>query len=144
LIARHDVNRDDLVDVVNGWETLLSDFPMSKEALADYARLRGGGLFRAAAALAGVSRDDSITGAGALWALADLARHVSDRETALRAESLARIKGEAARHLPRALRTFGILTRYAERDLAQLPEERPSNGSPRRMVQALGYVAFRR
>jgi phytoene synthase len=144
LIDGHDVIQGDLVAVVNGWETLLADFPLSTQHLEEHGRLRGGGVFRAAASIAGLESTAHVTEAGSIWALADLARHVSDMETALRAEHCARILGEHARHLPRKLSTFAILARFAERDLTRMPEHRTASGSPFRMLHALGFVAFRR
>ena len=143
-IWRHGVKQGALVDLVNGWETLLSDWPLSAELLLDYAQLRGGGLFAAAAVVAGTAPDADCLAAGRLWALVDFANHCSDQTTAMRAHELARAIGAKARHLPKSMRPFAILTRFAERDIVSDTSNRNLTGSPYRMIQALGFVCCRR
>ena len=143
-IRRHGVKRRALVDLVNGWETLLDDWPLSAELLLDYARLRGGGLFSSAADVAGIVPDYDCLAAGGLWALADFAKHCSDQSTESRAREIARAIGAKARQLPKALRPFAILTRFAERDIAAVSGNGNSPGSPTKMIQALGFVCWRR
>ena len=143
-IRRHGVKRGALVDLVNGWETLLGDWPLSSELLLDNAQLRGGGLFAAAADVAGIAPDADCLAAGRLWALTDFANHCSDQATARRARELARAIGAKARQLPKSMRPFAILTRFAERDIAAAKSNRKLPGSPYRMIQALGFVCWRR
>ena len=140
----HGVKQGALVDLVNGWETLLGDWPLSAELLLDYADLRGGGLFAAAAVVAGIAPDADCLAAGRLWALADFANHCSDQTTASLARELARAIGAKARHLPKSMRPFAILTRFAERDIVSDTSNRNLTGSPYRMIQALGFVCCRR
>ena len=143
-IRRHGVKQGALVDLVNGWETLLGDWPLSAELLLDYADLRGGELFSAAADVVGIAPDADYLAAGRLWALADFANHCSDQATAREARELAQAIGAKARHLPKSMRPFAILTRFAERDIVSAKSNRNLTGSPRRMIQALGFVCWRR
>lgn len=143
-IRRHGVKLGALADLVNGWETLLGDWPLKEAALQDYARLRGGGLFAAAADVVGISPDADCLAAGQLWALVDFAGHCSDEATAANAIHLARAIGPKAAQLAKPIRPFAILARFAERDLAALPQKRNWPGSPRRLIQALGFACWRR
>lgn len=81
---RFDEARAGLVALIDGWEELiLSDEGASRAMLEAYAKGRGGGLF---AAMAPEHAQEAIA-AGEVWALWDLAGHLSDN--ALAAEALA-------------------------------------------------------
>ena len=61
-----------------GWAVLASPEPLAPDELDDYARARGGLLFRYTARLLG-GGEDGLEPAGEAWALVDLARHCADR-----------------------------------------------------------------
>lgn len=143
LADRYDVSADTLKMIIEGWAVLLDDLPYSEAQLENYARLRGGGLFAVAARIADGHADER---AGMGWAMADFARHCSHPETADRAMALARtyLRDNVAATLPKPLRPFAILTRFAQADsLRPLDQQRPA-GSPYRIIQAIGFTLFKR
>ncbi len=140
-IGRHDVIRHHLAEMVNGWETLLEEGPLPESSLDSYARGRGESLFAAAAGCAGIAADASVRACGVIWALADLAGRFTDRETAERARARA---GKSLPRLDKKLRPFSLLAGLAADDARREPEKRIAPGSPRRLLQALGIVYFRR
>jgi 15-cis-phytoene synthase len=140
-IARHDVIRGHLEAMVNGWEILLEEWPLSEITLDAYARERGESLFLAAAECAGIAPDAAIRACGARWALADLACRCSDAVTAERARAGA---NKPLPRLDKALRPFSLLAGFARNDLSRDPLRRIPPGSPRRLLQAIGIVYFRR
>ncbi len=66
-----------LLNLLEGWEFLLDDFPWDDRQFDQYAVKRGEGLFSFALGGDGVLTEDQKTGAQA-WALWDFARHCSD------------------------------------------------------------------
>ncbi|WP_414902939.1 squalene/phytoene synthase family protein [Sphingomonas flavalba] len=130
-----------LTPLIDGWEALLDPLPLKPDALDDYARGRGGGQFRAAAALIGVDPPDGIDAAGQLWALVDLAFHISDPVTAERAITAARVVStQVPRRWPSALRALGLLTVLARRDAGAGLAHRPRPGAPRRVIRGLWHA----
>jgi len=73
-----------LARMSEGWEILLDDERSDDASIAEFARLRGGGLFASAGCLLGAT-SDMLEQAGTIWALADLATNVS--RDALRAQA---------------------------------------------------------
>lgn len=140
LIGTHPGARAALGALVDGWEALLADSDPSGDRLLDFARARGGRLFRIACIVSGTEAEDAAERAGALWALVDFARHCSDRDLAVHALALAGEFGGAPRELPRALRPFAILAHFAEKDAARGIERPIPSGSPRRIAQAWKFV----
>lgn len=140
LIETHSIARGDLVALVDGWEILLGNSDLSREGLCAFAMARGGGIFRLAAHISGVSPNDEMVRAGMLWALSDFARHCSDRQLADRTFILARDYLGTAPLLPRALRPFALLAHFAERDAICGLDRLPPAGSPRRIVQAWKFM----
>ncbi len=95
--------RPGLVAMVDGWEELiLGGEGSSRDMLTGYARGRGAGLF---AALAPACAEESVA-AGQVWALWDLAGHVSDAGLAEEALNLGRDIAQATitAALPRMLK----------------------------------------
>jgi phytoene synthase len=124
-----------LVPLIDGWEILLDEFPISADTIADYAEARGATLFKAAAMLLGGAHGLPVAVAGRLWALADLAFHVTDRETADTALAEARaIVDELPRRWPPPLRAIGALAVLARSDVTRGGR---AAGSPRRVGRAL-------
>jgi 15-cis-phytoene synthase len=143
LIRSHDVSVAALIRVIDGWAVLLDDPPYDDATLLDYARLRGAGLFAVAAQLAGNAINDQ---AGIGWALTDFARHCSHSETAKRAMALARdaLPDNVAGTLPKPMRSFAILTRFAQADCQHPLDQQRVAGSPYRIIQAIGFTLFTR
>lgn len=140
LIRAHPEARNGLARLVDGWEALLADPGPSDNRLLDFAKARGGGLFRVACIISGAAAGEAADRAGTIWALADFARHCRDRDLAVRALALALTFGGAPGKLPRKLRPFAILAHFAERDAAHGLERLTPAGSPRRIVQAWKFV----
>jgi phytoene synthase len=82
--------QDGLLAMIDGWEALLDPAP-EDAALRLFGEGRGGGLFRALAGGSGGRGDvpDWLNAAGTVWALWDLAGHVSQAGTAERAMRIA-------------------------------------------------------
>jgi len=118
----------ELLPLIDGWEVLLDELPLRDEALAQFAELRGGTLYRAAGRLFG-REDRAIEEAGRLWALTDLAFRISDRDTAERALAMA---PKARGRLPGPL---ALLTALARRDRRAGLTRPRRQGSPRRVLR---------
>jgi phytoene synthase len=122
-----------LAAMVEGWEILLSPEPLTDVELDLYAQARGGLLFRHSARLLG---GEAPAGAGARWALVDLARHSAnqaDRESALAAARALPPPGRWAADL----RPLGMLDALAARDAAPERARWEAQGSPARMLRML-------
>lgn len=140
MIRDQSIAREGLAALVDAWEILLENSDLSGKGLLEFAMARGGGLFRLASSIAGVVADENTDRAGMLWALADFARHCTDRQLADQALVLAQEYRGTARLLPRALRPFAILAHFAEKDAACGFDRLPPTGSPRRIAQAWKFV----
>lgn len=138
LVRQGTLDPSALLPLVEGWEELLEPLPLPDEALAAFARRRGGGLFAAAAqVIAPIAEADVKAGEG--WALTDLAFRLSDRDTAERALALAREKLAAPRPWPRRLRALGILATLAAGDARAGLDAPRRPSSPRRVARALWH-----
>ncbi|MGN6376722.1 MAG: squalene/phytoene synthase family protein [Sphingomonas sp.] len=124
-----------LAAIVEGWEALLEE-PLTAAAVAQHAG-RGRALFAAIGGAIGAA-NDPLDDAGAGWALADLARHLSDPALAQRAgEEARRLLGAAlGRRWSRRGRMLGALAHLARADLAR-PDVPP--GAPRRVLRLLRH-----
>lgn len=103
--------------LVDGWEALLAEPPLSRDAAFAFAEGRGA----INAALARKSGTDPHTAAraGRTWALAELASRSSregEREFVL---GLARENDEATLALPRSMRPLAVLLGLARRSMAR-------------------------
>lgn len=127
LAEERAIELDPLLPLIDGWEVLLDALPLVPEALAQFAELRGGTLFKSVADVLGVAHGP-IEPAGRLWALTDLAHRISDRETALRALALAQ---SVSGRLPRPLAVLTALARW-DRSNAERRQ-----GSPARVTRAI-------
>lgn len=111
--------RPGLARMLDGWEALL-ETPLGDEALLLFAEARGGGLF---SALADSADDDGAwAAAGGLWALWDLAAHLSPGDpAAARAMTLARrwLGSVDAMRWTRADKPLRIATLLARADVAR-------------------------
>lgn len=116
----------EMADMEEGWEVLLPADAVGPEERAVHAAARGEGLFRLTARLLGGVAPE---GAGAAWALVDLARG-GDRA------ALAEAVPVRARW-PRGVRPLGLLSALALRDIAAGAAER--QGSPARLLAILRH-----
>lgn len=123
-----------LAAMIEGWEALLDPDPLTDDRLDAFARGRGGTLFVLAGVVLGAGPRDPLAGAGAGWALGDLAQHVRDPATAARARvKSAGLLGHAlALRWSRAARALGALAHGARMDLAQAPSP---HGAPGRVAR---------
>ncbi|MFA6115005.1 MAG: squalene/phytoene synthase family protein [Sphingomonas sp.] len=124
--------------MIEGWEELLEP-ELNDDAVARHAARRGGKLFEMAGLLLGATQTDPLTAAGEGWALADLARHLSDR--ALAARVLARAAAPIARatrvRWSRAARPLGALAHIARLNLAVPLDQPVPAGAPGRVARLL-------
>lgn len=116
-----------LLPLIDGWEVLLDELPLTPDALERFAELRGATLFRGAANLLG-GKEQAVAEAGRLWALVDLAHRISDQDTRKRALTLA---PRASGRLPRPL---AVLRALARRDRSGRARRQ---GSPGRVSRAI-------
>nr|WP_299910741.1 squalene/phytoene synthase family protein [Sphingomonas bacterium] len=127
-----------LAGMIDGWEELLEP-EIDGEAIGRHAAGRGGTLFEIAGEVLGAAPTDPLTFAGTGWALADLARHLSDspaaeRALALAASPLARATGA---RWSRAARPLGALAHIARMNL-RVPADQPLPiGAPGRVARLL-------
>ncbi len=104
--------------LVDGWEALLAEGPLSDGAIADFVEGRAVSWSIAARTLG--QEDDRtlewVRDAGALWAVADLADHVAGVEDRQRVWDYSHHQQRfGPPKLPRGLRPFAILARLAHR-----------------------------
>lgn len=101
-----------LAEIAEGWMALLAEDFATAAVLDEYAALRGGGLFSAAARAFGGVADDQVVEAGKLWALADLAGHVSGLEVVntVRIPMVLALKAAFVRRWSRCFRPIGTLS----------------------------------
>ncbi|MGS1017768.1 hypothetical protein [Allosphingosinicella humi] len=125
----------DLAEMEAPWSVLLDEHALESEQLEAYAA-RGRLLFRLSARLMSPTADFPTEEAGALWALADLARH-SGEPDATAAREAAR-GHRIDRRWPSALRPLGMLACLAARDAARDGAPEPQ-GSPARMLRMLRH-----
>lgn len=125
-----------LATMIDGWEELLDDLT-GDEAMTRFAERRGGGLFDIAGTILAARPSDPLLAAGKGWALADLARHLRNREMAEKALSMARTAlGEANRaRWSRPARTLGALAHLALRDASIPLDQAIPVGSPGRVLR---------
>lgn len=131
------VTGQSLAAMTDGWEALLVPDPLSDADLLAYAGGRGG-LFVLAGTLLG-AQAAPLAAAGQGWALVDLAAHVRDPETALRARALAApllAEALAPRWRPQS-RPLGAIAVLAERDLRRA--DREPRGAPGRVLRMLKH-----
>lgn len=125
----------ELAELEAPWTVLLDEHALGSEQLEAYAE-RGRLLFGLSARLMSPSTDFPVEEAGALWALADLARH-SGEPDASAAREAARGR-RVDRRWPSALRPLGMLACLAMRDAAHDGAPEPQ-GSPARMLRMLRH-----
>lgn len=140
-VLPHGITGASLATMVEGWEELLDADLTQDGPIARFAQLRGAGLFALAGQLLGANDRDPLPAAGSGWALADLARHLSDRVVAERTRALARDALVTATRVrwSHASRALGALAQLALLDTA-VPLDQPiPSGSPGRVGRLLWH-----
>ena len=118
-LAAWDADVSQLASLVDGWEALLAEGPLTDEAIMAFGEGRAHAWVLAAAAL-GHPGPPSPEHAALLWSYADLAQHCSTPEDAERVRALTRgqaLLDQALPRLPRALRPFAVLGAQGLRSL---------------------------
>lgn len=118
-LAAWDADVSQLASLVDGWEALLAEGPLTEEAITAFGEGRADAWALAAAAL-GEPGPPPPDHAALLWSYADLAQHCSTPEDAERVRAVAReraLLGETPPKLPRALRPFAVLGTQGLRSL---------------------------
>lgn len=132
------ISGHDIAALEDGWLRLFDPLPWGIET-GEAIWLRGNLLFGLGARVVG-SPGETIGAAGGLWALMDVARHLSDagsREMLLnQARTFA--KGLGGTSFIRTLRPLSMLTALAMRD-CKLGEPFEAEGTPRRVALMLRH-----
>ena len=112
-LAPWDAHRSALAALVDGWEVLLGEAPLSAEALADFAAGRA----KACAGLADLLGADAVDAARLAkgWGLGDLAGHLSHPDELQAARDLAAAHDWTPARLPRAMRPLVVLHGFSRR-----------------------------
>jgi phytoene synthase len=126
-----------LAELEESWTILLSQDRLTRGELASYAAGRGGLLFRHSAAILGAQLPAEMEGAGAAWALVDLARH-SNPDDAANAMAAAAERLSQWRW-PSRLRPLGMLAALAARDVERGLANLEEPGAPGRMLRMLRH-----
>ena len=115
IAARWGQSAESLRALVDGWENLIGEAPLSSAAIAGFAAGRGHA-FAAFATLAGAVETDAAAQAGRCWAFADLCA----RNTDARERDIARTLGREIELAPlrsRALRGLAVIGGLSRRAL---------------------------
>lgn len=126
----------EFIPLVDGWEQMLSEPPLSREAASAFAKGRADAL-AGLAALNGFPEDiqRDVHAASYLWALADAASHISDgreRQTLLDLAQEQRSPGR----LPKPFRGLAVLAALGRRAIK-------AGGVPLMAGRSASLVAFR-
>lgn len=128
-----------LAELAGGWDALIEE-RLDPAALARFAEGRGR-LFDLAGRVLGAAASDPLSEAGQGWALADLARNLSNPAEAGEARALAvpLLAAAAGARWSRNGRPLGALAHLARRDLAVPHGTPPPTGSPGRVGRLLWH-----
>ena len=99
-----------LQTLIDGWETVLDDFPWEDRIFSSYADKRGRGFF----GFIYPHLSAEIEKASENWALWDFARHCSDEK--MRGQAFSRVVGVKMPSFDRSGRPLSILCKLVERD----------------------------
>jgi len=129
-----------LVPIVHGWEVLVEEELLDREALLRFGEGRGR-LFAIAGQALAAGSGDPLPVAGTGWALADLSRHLRGGEEAAIARSLAAplLDQAAAARWSRNGRALGALAHLARLDLRLSETATPRVGAPNRVARLLWH-----
>ncbi|MEQ1540865.1 MAG: hypothetical protein ABL926_01295 [Novosphingobium sp.] len=118
LLARIAANLPDPavpIGLIDAWEGMLGEGPISSEAIGALAQARAMTLAAAGARFAEGAKGDDIARAGRNWALADLAARLSQADERGAATALAARQDWRRPVLPPALRALAVLHGLARR-----------------------------
>lgn len=134
------VKGSSLVPIVHGWEVLIEEEVLDRDALRRFGEGRGE-LFAAAGTAMGAAPNDPLVEAGQGWALVDLARHLRAPDEAAEARDLAAplLKTATARRWSRNGRALGALAHLARLDLRVPLGGEPPVGAPHRVGRLLWH-----
>ena len=132
------VSGHDLAALEAGWLSLFDPFPWGTET-SEAIWLRGNLLFGLGARVLG-DPDERIQAAGGLWALVDVARYCSDRDSRelLHGQAHAFARELAGLSFSPKLRPLSMLTALAMRDAGR-GEPFEAEGTPRRVAAMLRH-----
>jgi phytoene synthase len=129
------ISGSQIAQLEEGWSAIAPSGLLGDDDIALYARARGRGLFSLSQVILG---GQGAEAEGALWSLADLARHTSHPEEQKRALALI-CSAPPAPRLPGSLRVLGMLGQLARRDAMRGASHIEPEGSPARIVRLLRY-----
>lgn len=138
-VLANGVRGETLVPIVHGWEVLIEEDTLNRDALQRFGEGRGT-LFVAAGALLEAEPNDPLAEAGRGWALADLSRNLGAAAEAETARDLALplLKVAATARWSRNGRALGALAHLARLDLRS-PDGEPPVGAPHRVGRLLWH-----
>lgn len=118
-LAHWEGEADALIELVDAWEEMLAEPPLPASAALALVEARAGA-FAALARIVGVGHHaDDAGNAARIWALADLAAGLGNRQERDMTVSLYNGAWTRGQRLPRALRPLAILSGLARRSLAK-------------------------
>lgn len=123
-----------LTGLVDGWEELIGEAPLSAEAISRFAEARGAALGEFAVRSGQGGSRERVEVAGCRWALADFAHRTSNSTEQETAFSIARALKPVTR-LPRAVRGVAVLAALADRAIR--------SGEPLGSGRGAALAAFR-
>lgn len=106
-----------LAELVDGWEYLLEEPPLSQASAQRFADGRGAALVGALTQAAGSQNAAAITAAARCWSMADLAAKVSQEDERRLLVQLGLASDWSPTKLPREARGLGVLSALAMRSL---------------------------
>lgn len=118
LLAAWKDRRRDLVVLIDGWEELVDEAPLSHEALSKFVQARAGACAALAQCLGAASDAAEAECAGRSWAAVDLAARLSHPNEQASALVLLREIDWRRPKLTRALRPLAVLNALARRTRA--------------------------
>ena len=129
-----------LVPIVHGWEVLIEEETLDRDALRRFGEGRGS-LFVSAGLVLGASPRDPLAVAGQGWALADLARNLKapDEAAEARVQAQGWLDDAVSARWSRKGRALGALAHLARLDLAVAEGALPATGSPARVGRLLWH-----
>jgi phytoene synthase len=127
----------DAAAMIDGWDVLIEEAELGGDALRRFGEARGSTLFALASVGLGGAASSAVRAAGSGWALADLARGLSNAAEASAARELAleQLRAGLVQSWPTALRPLGMLAHFARMDL----EGGADPGSPRRLARVIWH-----
>lgn len=105
-----------LVQLVNGWEMLVAEEEMTRDVIESFGSSRGAP-FAALDDFGDEAVIEQARSAGACWALADAASHISDADERTRFVEIALARHGKADPLPKSLRGLAVLQALAKHAL---------------------------